>query len=294
MDRAATTAIEDLWRYPVKSMMGEALTSVDITPAGVIGDRGWATRDEVRGGIRGAKKIAGLMRFAARYVDEPSTARPVPHAEITLPDGTAARTDATDVDERVSAALDHKVRLFPLQPPDALEHYRRGAPDSDDLLEELRGIFGREAGEPLPNFAAFPPELIEYESPPGTYFDAFPLLLVTRQSLATLGADVRRFRPNLVIDAPDATDRYPELAWAGRTLRVGDDVELRVEMGCPRCVMVTLPFADLPQDRALLRRIVREAGQDLGVYASVVHPGTVRVGDAVSVGPGLAQGEDQG
>jgi hypothetical protein len=274
--------VRELWRYPVKSMQGEVLASAVLTDHGVLGDRGWATRDERRGGIRGAKKISSLMRCAARYVEEPSAPRPVPHAELTLPGGESVRTDDPSVHERLSAALDHPVTLFPLQPPEALDHYRRGAPDSDDLLEELRGMFGREADEPLPDFAAFPPELLEYESLPGTYFDAYALLLVTRQTLATLHADVRRFRPNIVVDVPEG-DGYPERAWIGRRLRIGDEVELQVEMGCPRCVMITLPFADLPQDRALLRRVVREAGQDVGVYATVVRGGTIRDGDTVTV-----------
>ena len=55
------------------------------------------------------------------------------------------------------------------RPADDLEHYRRGAPDSDDVVAELRGIFGREDDEPFPDFSVFPPEIVEFESPPGTY-----------------------------------------------------------------------------------------------------------------------------
>lgn len=277
------TELVELWRYPVKSMMGELRTSAELTENGVLGDRGWAPRDEVRGGIRGAKKIGSLMRLAAKYLSEPTSAEPVPQAAITLPNGDVVRTDAADRDERLSAALEHAVTLFALQPPEALDHYRRGAADSDDFLEELRAVFGREADEPLPDLSKLPPVVFEYESPPGTYFDAFPLLLVTRQSLASIGADVRRFRPNLVIDAPEATAAYPEFSWVGRTVRVGD-VELRVETECPRCVMVTRGFADLDEDRSVLRRVVREADQNLGVYATVTTPGTITVGDPVEIG----------
>jgi uncharacterized protein YcbX len=274
--------LDALWRYPVKSMMGERLAGADVGEFGVVGDRGWATRDEVRGGIRGAKKIAGLMRCAARFVDEPTADQRSPLVEITLPDGSTVRTDAAEVHATLSAALDHPVTLFPLQPAEDLDHYRRGAGDTDDLIEELRSVFGREADEPLPDISKLPPVIFEYESPPGTYFDACDILLVTRQSLATIDGDVRRFRPNLVIDAPDTTDPFPEFAWVDRTLRIGD-VELRIETECPRCVMITRGFADLPEDRSVLRRVVRDAGQNLGVYASVVTPGRLETGDEVTI-----------
>ncbi|NLA35543.1 MAG: Fe-S oxidoreductase, partial [Actinobacteria bacterium] len=194
-------------RYPAKSMLGERLERADLVEAGLVGDRCWATRDEVRGGIRGAKKIAGLMHLGARYLDEPTAHGPTPQIEITLPDGTTVRSDAADVNERLSEALDHAVTLWPLQPADDLDHYRRGAPDSEDFLEELRDIFGRTEDEPFPDFSVFPPEVIEFESPPGTYLDAWPLMIMTNRSLATLrelnpdsAIDVRRFRPNLLVD----------------------------------------------------------------------------------------------
>ncbi len=276
------TSLVDLWRYPVKSMMGERLDRVALTEHGVLGDRGWAPRDEVRGGIRGAKKIGGLMRLAARYVEEPNDDRPFPDAMIDLGDGTSVRTDAADVHSRVSAALDHPVTLFPIRPADDLDHYRRGPGDTDDIIEELRNVFGREGDEPLPDISKLPPVIFEYESPPGTYFDALPLLIMTRQSLASIDADARRFRPNLIVDAPESDDPFPENLWVGQTLEIGD-AQIRVDTECPRCVMITRPFADLPEDRSVLRRVVRDANQNLGVYATVTRPGTVRVGDEVRV-----------
>lgn len=277
--------VTHIGRYPAKSMLGERLERADLVEAGLVGDRGWATRDEVRGGIRGAKKIAGLMHLAARYLEEPTAHEPTPPIEITLPDGTTVRSDAADVNERLSAALDHAVTLWPLQPAEDLDHYRRGAPDSEDFIEELRDIFGRTEDEPFPDFGVFPPEVIEFESPPGTYLDAWPLMIMTTRSLATLqelnpdsAIDVRRFRPNLLIDVGETDERWPELSWVGRRFGIGT-AEIQVLAGCPRCVMVTRPVADLPEDRSVLRTIVREANQDLGVYATVTRPGTVSMGD---------------
>jgi uncharacterized protein YcbX len=213
----------------------------------------------------------------------------MPPVEITAPDGQHVRSDDADVNERLSRFLDHPVTLHSLRPSTDLDHYRRGAPDTDDVDAELRSMFGREPDEPLPNFEGFPVEvLIEYESPPGSYFDAYPIHIVTDRSLETISAlargsnfDVRRFRPNVVfaIDR-DVEGDFPEQAWLGRRVRVGE-VEFEVTRPCPRCVMVTRDFADLSTDRQVLRTIVRHADQNIGVYATVTSPGTLE--EAASV-----------
>jgi uncharacterized protein YcbX len=282
-----TGTLGEIWRYPVKSMLGERLDRASIGTLGIDGDRGWAVRDEVRGGIRGAKKIGGLMRCAARYLDEP-TAERIPVPEITLASGAAFRADAPDAASRLSAELGATVTLWPRRPADDLDHYRRGQPDHEDMLDEMRAVFGRLPEEPLPDFSIFPPELFEYESPLGTYFDAFPLMLVTTASLRKLQAlapasriDVRRFRPNLVVEVED-DEEFLEGRWGGRRLRIGDAV-LALTVPCPRCVMITLPTADLPKDPAILRTVVREGDQNLGIYASVETPAVVRRGDRVTL-----------
>ncbi len=278
--------VSQLWSYPVKSMLGGRLDRVELDAFGIVGDRTWAARDLERGGIRGAKKIGSLMRLAARDVDGG-------HVEITLPDGSTVSTSDRDVDERVSAALDHPVRLERLRPAEDLDHYRRGAPDSDDLVTELRGIFGREDDEPFPDFSVFPPEITEFESPPGTYYDAFALMVMTEAALAALAdalpgsnVDVNRFRPSFVVDTGDdgagaSTPGHPEFDWSGRRATVGT-ATIEFAAPCPRCVMVTREISEeIPADRAVLRHIVRELDQNLGVYATVVTPGRVQVGDAV-------------
>jgi uncharacterized protein YcbX len=272
-------------------MMGDRHAALPVGDMGIAGDRGWAVRDEVRGGIRGAKKIGALMRLHARYMSEPALGVPPPPIAIELADGGTVTSDDQDVDQRLSAALEHEVSLWRLQPPEDLDHYRRGAPDSEDLDVEMRSIFGRTADEPLPTFEGLPLDvLMEYESPPGTYFDAFPILVLTDRSLATLASlapdskiDVRRFRPNVVIAVGDDVDGpFPEQDWIGRQLLIGD-VELAVGAPCPRCVMVTRGFDDVPEDRAVLRAVVREAQQNLGVYASVVRGGDLHTGAPVSL-----------
>ncbi len=280
--------LTDIFRYPVKSMMGESLPTAQLIANGIPGDRAWAVRDEVRGGIRGGKKIPGLMQLAARYPEEPGgTASST--AEITLSDGSTIGTRDDDINARLSADLDHEVSLWPLMPTDMLDHYRRGAPDHEDFEQELREIFARTPDEPLPDISVFPPEILEYESPPGTYFDAFPLLLMTRQSLASMQArqpgsqfDVRRFRPNLLLDDTASSGDFPEEAWAGKRLQIGS-VILKAEAVCPRCAMTTHGFADLPKDPTIMRTLVQENGGNLGLYASVEEPGEVTIGDSIKL-----------
>jgi uncharacterized protein YcbX len=295
----------ELWRYPVKSMVGERIGVADVTERGVPGDRTWACRDEVRGGIRGAKQLGPLMLLSARYVDgDPATA-PL----VTTPDGASFPVDAPDAAERVSRAIDHPVTLWPLQPADDLDHYRRGRPDHPDRRQQARITFGLDADDPLPDFGQMPPDLfrqiLEFESPPGTYFDAYPLLLLSRQSLRSLArrspgslVDLRRFRPNLLVDLPEpgdaaptkgpaATDgeegqEFPELSWVGRRVQVGGAV-IEVSEPCIRCVMISRPTADLPGDRDMQKVVVRQLRHTMGVYAKVVEPGRVEEGDTVGV-----------
>jgi MOSC domain-containing protein len=280
--------VKEIWRYPVKSMAGERLPRSVIDRGGLPGDRSWAVRDERRGGIRGAKKIPDLMRCGAHFEESPTREKPgIP--EIRLPDGSRLRADAPDAAARVSAAVGIDVTLWPLLPAEARDHYRRGAPDHADMETELRAMFGRTRDEPLPNFAAFPPELFEFESPPGTYFDAFPLLVLTTASLARLARvapgsriDVRRFRPNLVIDTEPALEGYVETAWEGRELRVGQ-LSLECTIACPRCVMITHGFDDLPKDAAIMRAVVRDANQSIGIYARPLGEANVALGDPVEL-----------
>ena len=276
----ANASILNIYRYPVKSMMGETLSEADIGEAGIPGDRGWAVRDEKRGGIRGGKKIPQLMALAAQS----GPTAPL----ITSPDGDSASASTEGINEWLSDKLNHPVTLWPLLPADQLDHYRRGAPDTEDFEQELRAVFGRLPEEPLPDLAGFE-ELLEFESPPGTYFDAFPISIMSQQSLASMNQlegesrfDVRRFRPNLLVDIPDTDHPFPEQAWVGKTLSIGS-VKLRIDMTCPRCSMTTHGFDDLPRDTEVMRKLVNHSDGNLGIYASVMQAGKVSAGDSVGV-----------
>ena len=279
----------EIWRYPFKSMGGGMLSETTLGPLGIPGDRGWALRDEEAGEVRSAKKLPALMRCRARYVREPENGE-IPPVEITLPDGTTVRSDAPEAAEKLSALIGRKATLWPRRPKEDLEHYRRHLPEDPSKLEgELREMFGRTEDEPLPDLSIFPRELLEFTSPLGTYFDAFPLHLLTTAWLDELGRrntaarfDRRRFRPNLLIEpAVDATG-YVEQEWVGKQVRIGEAV-VDVRMPVVRCVMTTLPQEELAKDPSVLRTVVRDSAQNVGVYATVSRPGTVRAGDRVEL-----------
>ena len=122
-------------------------------------------------------------------------------------------------------------------------------------------------------------------------FDTMPLSLITTQTVANLGAlinaglDVRRFRPNMVIQATGDTP-FAEDAWVGLTLRVGDmqnGTRMRVDQRDQRCVIVNVDPVTTERDAVVLRAIVREREACLGVYGSTVQPGRVALGDPIVI-----------
>jgi MOSC domain-containing protein len=116
-------------------------------------------------------------------------------------------------------------------------------------------------------------------------FDTLPLALISRQTLADLGALVgrelaaQRFRPNLLIDGAGGV-AYPEDAWVGATLRIGA-LRMRVDKRDQRCVVVNLDPVTGARDPAVLSTIRRARQACLGVYGSVATPGVIAVGDPV-------------
>lgn len=285
--------ISSIYRYPVKSMGGDTLPETSLTTNGIPGDRCWTLKDEERGGIKGGKRFPQLMSMHATLQQEPSEQNPSPKVTIRLPSKQHVRSSDHDINQRLSDAVGAPVSLWPLLPADQLEHYKRPPnPQNFDQTAYFREVFARTEDEPLPDLSVFPKELFIYESSPGTYFDAFPLLLMTTASLAAIQAvtdssnfDVRRFRPNIVFET--AEQGFVENSWVGKRMKIGSAV-LSVEAICPRCVMTTHGFADLAKDPKVMRHLVQQNNGNLGVYASIAQPGMISAGDVVEWVPNAA------
>ena len=263
--------VASLGRYPVKSMMGEELNAAEITERGVLGDRIYALFDPATGKVVSAKnprKWPGLFDFRAAFVEPPRSDRSAPPVQITLPDGRNVRSGDADVDAVLSAAVGHPVRLLNAAPEN---------PSLEEYWPDIEGLAHRE-------------KVTDEAMPPRTFFDAAVLHLLTTATLDRLRSlypegrfEGRRFRPNIVVETPPGEREFVENVWVGRTLRIGDDVRLKVTGPCPRCVMTTLPQGDLPRDPGILRTAAKHNKVNVGIYASVVHGGHVRRRDAVRV-----------
>jgi uncharacterized protein YcbX len=280
--------VKEIWRYPVKSMAGERLNRASVGALGILGDRGWAIRDEKAGEIRNARKLPALLHCTAVYVREPSEGN-VPPVQITMRNGTTFRSDSAEANARLSEMLGRPVTIWPIQPPTEREFLRRAAPDNPDMMAEMREVFGRLENEPLPDFSTLPPQILEFTSPFGTFFDAFPFLFLTTASLSALAScnptadfDSRRFRPNVVVETESGLEGLVEAEWSGRTVRIGA-TRIKLEMPCVRCVIPTLDQPDLRKDPSVLRTIVRDAAQNLGAYATIAAGGTIALGDKVAL-----------
>jgi uncharacterized protein len=302
--------VKQIWRYAVKSMAGEQLESCSVGTLGIPADRGWAIRDETSGEITNGKKIPLLMQCEARYRELPN-GDAVPHVVMRFPGGVELTSDLPDVNARLSELLGRSVALLPRQPASDLEFYRRKSKLARAFARlaryrtfraaiptltsfgkanaDLREAFSREPDEPIPDLSMLPPEILEFTSPLGTYFDAFPIHAMTTSSLEMMKRltpeatwDVRRFRPNFLIDTNQSMKGLVESEWSGRKVRLGG-VEIRCEIPTVRCGMTIQAQENLPKDPRILRSIVKDADQNLGVYASVVTAGDVRVGDVVEL-----------
>lgn len=286
--------VAEVWRYPVKSMGGEQIADADVGLMGIPFDRGWAVRDEKAGAIRSARYIPRLLMCSARYLSG-TNAGLVPHVEITLPDGSTVCSDDTLVNRKLSDALGRDLTLWSLKPPNEIEHLRLGpnALITGDANSEWRMQFGLQDDEPMPDFSAMSPtllrELAELASPRGTYFDAFPFNIITTSSIRHLqehlpgvDLDVRRFRPNLLIDDVGAGHAVIERQWLGRTIRVGA-AEFNVVMEAPRCTMIAAEQpGGIVRNSTITRTIVREMKQSISAYCEVRQAGMIRIGDTLT------------
>lgn len=274
--------VREIWRYPVKGMAGERLDTGQLGDQGLAGDRSWAVRDSARQEIQSCKFRPGLLQCTASHDAEDGQVR------IRFADGSLLAATDPQAAARVSALVGHASTLEPLRPVSDLDFYRRHKRDDHTWLEELKSTFAREDGEPLPDFFdALPAAAAEFVALPGSFFLVTPFHVLTTATLAWLAQrhpaadwDRRRFRPNLVVDTGQGREALLEQAWIGRQLQVGDAV-LNCPDTTPRCGAITRAQQGLPADPSVLRTVVKDAAQNVGIYGTTASAGALRVGDAV-------------
>jgi uncharacterized protein YcbX len=266
-------SIVSLWRYPVKSMMGEELNATEVAKTGLFGDRAYALVDSSAAKVASAKnprKWPQLFDFRAALADAPRTAVKVPWVRITLPDGTIVTSDQPDIDRILSNVLKRQVKL-----ESALAEQRTAS--AEEYWPDIEGLDHRDT-------------VTDFGLPEGTFFDCAVVHLLTTATLDRLRAlypdgrfEVRRFRPNIVVETANREKDFVENAWIGRTLAIGDAVRLSITGPCPRCVMTTLSQGDLPIDNGILRTAAQHNRANVGVYASVLQGGKIGRGDSLSL-----------
>jgi uncharacterized protein YcbX len=287
--------VSELWRFPVKSMAGEQLEVADVTAQGVLGDRAYGLIDAETGKVVSAKSVRlfpGLLSCRATFVEPPQTDHELPAVRITLPSGRTVISDDDSADRLLSAHFGREVRLGRAAPDDfTIDQYHPDVANVDPgghrdtvVEQKLGAAFFKQA---------------EMDSPlaEGSFKDLFPMSVMTTSTLNRLNElrpasrfYVRRFRMNLVVKT--AIAGFAENEWVGSQMEFGDSVRLIVALPDPRCVMTTLPQDDLPKDTEVIRTLtlhnrlpIADAGEYpcAGVYAVVAKPGTVRLGDHVSM-----------
>lgn len=288
-------SVARLWRFPVKSMLGEQLEQAEITGDGLLGDRAYALIDVDTGKVVSAKSVKlfpDLFGCRAVFVEAPQPGQEPPPVRIMLPDGTSVTSDSGNVDAVLSAQFQRDVTLAQAAPEDyTIDMYHPDVEDSNpaglrdaSVDQKLGSALFDELGIPSPVAV-------------GSLVDVYPVSVLTTSTLEQLSElrpqsnfDERRFRMNVIVDTVEPG--FLENGWVGHELVIDRTVRLNVVMPDARCVMTTLAQEDLPKDTDILRTLARHnriqvaEGSWLpcaGVYAEVVTRGTVRTGGGVAL-----------
>lgn len=243
--------VTNLFRYPVKSMQGLSETALDLTADGFADDRRWALIDVATGRLMSAKRWSALLMASA---DDQT---------ITLPDGERVPFGSPGADAAVSAWLGREVRVAEASVTTEVSYEMTFDPPDDGA------------------------EYVEIPTPPGSFLDLAAAHLASRPTLeaasgqhADLDWDVRRFRPNVVVDGD--LEAFGEDDWVGATLRMGT-AELRGRQPTVRCAMPLRAQPGLERQAQMYAALEALHGNHLGLYLDVVTPGRIAVGDEVSV-----------
>src|SRR5947207_6024410 len=156
LSASAEGSVVGLWRYPVKSMMGEELNAVELTKRGLVGDRRFAVVDAAAGKVAGAKnprKWGNFFDFRAADVEPPESGQKLPAVRLTLPDGAVVTSAQPDVEQILSKALGREVKFA-----QALGNGGASSATAEEYWPDMEGLDHRDT-------------VTDWELPAGTFFD---------------------------------------------------------------------------------------------------------------------------
>lgn len=233
--------VSELWRYPVQSLQGEQVPTLDLAPGGSPGDRFYCVAEAESGaaGVASRPPWKMLITWSARYLGEPRAGQDLPLVEIGFPDGMSMRSDDAGIDAAMSERIGRPVRLRRSAEAGVIRPY---TPSDCHILTNatLKALS-----------AAYPQ---------GRFVPA-------------------RFRPNVVLECAPGASGFVESGWLGADLTLGE-VVFDINEHCERCALTTRPQGDLPMDPGILHTAQQVNQNHVGVYGAVRRAGRVRLGDA--------------
>jgi uncharacterized protein len=252
-----------LWRYPVKSMMGERVETVVVTERGILGDRAYALVDQSTGklgSVKNPRKWGFLLTCEARFAEPVESDETVPPALITIPDGACLSTNRPETAKILSELVGRKI---------SIASGGTARPSVEKYWPNIDSLAHRD-------------EVTDQAILENSFFDGDPVHILTTASLSALTAlyptgnfDARRFRPNIVIYTPPDQRSFVENDWVGHTLAIGPQVRFQIKRPTSRCVITTLAQSELPRDLGILKTAAQYNAANVGVYATVLRGGVI-------------------
>ncbi len=269
--------IESIFRYPIKSLGGEKLLDSSIDKNGIEGDRIFALKDCLSGFIVSCKhptKWGKIIELSATLNQDNSVT--VRNIDMDI------MTKKEEIESKIRALTSREVELIAIE---------------DNLGRQYREADRRSINEIGINVKREPLSIVGNNN---YFFDFAPLHLLTTSSLNHINTfykqgdfNVQRFRPNLLIKTIDS-NKFEENGWIGKTIKIGNDLEIKIVEHTPRCVVTTLKQGKLDKDRKILKTIAQNSSAKrhmfspgktlkgiLGVYGTVLKKGRVKTGDKV-------------
>ena len=254
--------IESIWRYPVKSMRGEEVPHIYTAFTGLMGDRiyGVVAADGSPGHPwHTGRNQEELILYNARYQSSD---------DLLLPKNLDASYNewAPGIDPIYPDADAFKVSI---ETPDGKTYDHIEVPA---FIADLEKISGRS---------------LRIHMTQRGQFDARPVSLISLSTAARLGEelgmhiDKRRFRANFYVEWDNQDDPFYEQTLVGKTLKIGDQLELAIVERDPRCTMITLDPDTADSTPKLLQHLARNHDGNAGVFAAVLQRGRVNKGDPI-------------